>query len=200
MGKPERTNLETSFEKANSGASNRFKTIILEEGVKYQQLTIPQNDAQFLESKNFDRSEIAGWFRVAPYKIGYMDNANYSNVEAQERSFARDAIVPLAINMQCENDRKLFFEDERAIWSTQFNFDDITKGDMKTRYEAWGQGIQNGFVKPMQAADAEGWDTTGHPELDQYYMNGTMMPVKTILAKPIEPTQPEQAEPKEKAA
>lgn len=193
MGNKERSNLTGSFEKANEGAKNRFKTIVLEEGVKYQQLTIPQNDAQFLESKNFDRSEIAGWFRVPPFKIGYMDNANYSNMEAQERSFARDAIVPQAMNMQQELDRKLFFDDERDFYSSQFNIDDITKGDMKTRYDAWNTGIQAGFLTPREVRDAEGWPTDGKPELDQHYMNGTMRPVKIIAQEePTPEIQPNQ--------
>jgi HK97 family phage portal protein len=199
MGNKERANLTGSFEKANEGAKNRFKTIILEEGVKYQQLTIPQNDAQFLESKNYDRSEIAGIFRVPPYKIGYMDNANYSNIEAQERSFARDAIVPLATNIQQEFDRKLFFEDERAIQTTQFNTDDITKGDMKTRYEAHNTGIQAGFLTPKEVREAEGWPTEGNPELEGFFMNGTMRPVKQIIMDPVAPEQT-PPKPKEEAA
>lgn len=200
MGSKEHANLQSSFEKAHSGAKNRFKTIVLEEGVKYQQLTIPQNDAQFLESKNYDRSEIAGMFRVPPYKIGYMDNANYSNIEAQERSFARDAIVPHAINIQQELDRKLFFEDERALQRTQFNTDDITKGDMKTRYEAHNTGIQAGFLTPKEVRDAEGWPTDNMPELDQFFMNGTMMPVKTIIMQPARPTPGEQPKSKDEKA
>lgn len=196
LGPAERNNLQTSFEKAHSGAKNRFKTIVLEEGVKYQQLTIPQNDAQFLESKNYDRSEIAGWFRVPPYKIGYMDNANYSNVEAQERSFARDAIVPHATNIQQELDRKLFGIDERQ-YLTQFNIDDITKGDMKTRYEAHNTGIQAGFLTPKEVRDAEGWPTENMPELDQFFMNGTMRPVKQLI---IEGAGEEEQQPKEKVA
>lgn len=198
FGSKERNNVQESFDKATNGAKNRFKTVILEEGVKYQQLTIPQNDAQFLESKNYDRSEIAGLFRVPPYKIGYMDNANYSNIEAQERSFARDAIVPHATNIQQELDRKLFFEEERAVQRTQFNIDDITKGDMATRYAAHNTGIQAGFLKPKEVREAEGWPTDNMEELDQFFMNGTMMPVKTILMQPAKPAPGEPT--KEKAA
>lgn len=197
FGAKEKSNVKESFNKETEGAKNRFKTIVLEEGVKYQQLTIPQNDAQFLESKNYDRSEIAGLFRVPPYKIGYMDNANYSNVEAQERSFARDAIVPHATNIQQELDRKLFFEDERAVQKFQFNTDDITKGDMKTRYESHNVGIQAGFLKPKEVREAEGWPTDNMDELDQFFMNGTMRPVKSILMDPVEPQEPQ---PNDKAA
>src|SRR5690606_1654224 len=121
LGGKERDNLQSSFEKAHAGAKNRFKTIILEEGVKYQQLTIPQNDAQFLESKKFDRSEIAGWFRIPPHKIGDLEKANYSNIEAQDRAFAKDVAVPWSERFQQELNRKLFFDAERGKFMTRFN-------------------------------------------------------------------------------
>jgi HK97 family phage portal protein len=127
-----------------------------------------------------------------------MDNANYSNVEAQERSFARDAIVPHATNIQQELDRKLFFEDERAVQKFQFNTDDITKGDMKTRYESHNVGIQAGFLKPKEVREAEGWPTDNMDELDQFFMNGTMRPVKQILMDPAQ--EPAPTQPKEQAA
>lgn len=184
MGKTERDNVKSSFDKVTNGPQNRFKTIVLEEGVKYQQLTIPQNDAQFLESKKFDQTEIAGWYRVPPYKIGYLDNANYSNMEAQERSFAKDTIVPWTERFQQEMNRKLFFTEERTRFKTQFNLDDLIKGDMKTRYESYALGINGGFIKPIWATEAEGWPTEGHPEIDNFFMNGANKSVKQILAEP----------------
>lgn len=190
LGKSEKKNLEESFAKANESSKNRFKTVLLEEGVKYQQLTIPQNDAQFLESKKYDRSEIAGWYRTPPYKIGDHEKATYSNIEGQERSFAKDTIVPWSMRFQQEIDRKLFFENERGKFKSQFNLDDLIKGDIKTRYEVYNTGIQAGILKPAEPREAEGWPMEGTEEINQFFMNGTMMPVKTILAKPAESTQP----------
>lgn len=189
MGTKEQANLKSSFDKATNGPSNRFKTIVLEEGVKYQQLTIPQNDAQFLESKKYDRSEIAGWYRVPPYKIGDHEKSTYSNIEGQERSFAKDTIVPWTERFQQELNRKLFFTEERGRFITQFNLDDLIKGDIKSRYEVYNIGVQAGILKPIEGREAEGWSTEGCEEINQFFMNGTMMPVKTINAKPIEPKQ-----------
>ena len=184
MGDKERKNLQSSFEKENSGSKNRFKTIILEEGVKYQQLTIPQNDAQFLESKKFSQTEICGWFRVPPHKIGHLQDANFSNIDSQERSFAKDCIVPWTVRFQQELDRKLFFENERGKFMSSFNLDDLIKGDMKTRYEAYGMGINSGFLKPLEVREAEGWGTEGAEEIDNFFMNGANKSVKQILTEP----------------
>jgi HK97 family phage portal protein len=181
MGTNERKNLTDSFQKATEGAANRFKTIILEEGVKYQQLTIPQNDAQFLESKKFDQTEIAGWFRVPPHMIGNLQDANYSNMEAQDRSFAKNCIVPWAIRFQQELDRKLFFEGERGKFQTQFNLDDLIKGDIKTRYEVYNAAVNSGILKPTEPREAEGWPMEGTEEIDKFFMNSTMKAVQEIL-------------------
>jgi HK97 family phage portal protein len=181
FGPKETANVKESFDKAHSGSKNRFKTIVLEEGVKYQQLTIPQNDAQFLESKKFDQTEICGWFRVPPHMVANLTDANYSNIESQDRSFAKHTMAPWTTRMQLELDRKLFFEEERGTFLTQFNLDDITKGDIKARYEAWNTGIQAGFIKPKWATESEGWPTDNAPEQDQFFMNGTMRPVKLLI-------------------
>lgn len=182
MGSKENDNIEKSFNKANSGSRNRFKTIVLEEGVKYQQLTIPQNDAQFLESKKFDRSEVAGWYRVPPYKIGDHEKSTYSNIEGQERSFAKDTIVPWTIRLQQEFDRKLFFTEE-ADFTTQFNLDDLIKGDIETRYKVYEVGVRSGVLKPIEVREQEGWNTDGMEELNNFFLNSATLSVKQILAQ-----------------
>jgi HK97 family phage portal protein len=184
MGVKERGNLESSFDKATNGARNRFKTIILEEGVKYQQLTIPQNDAQFIQSKKFERSEIAGWFRVPLHLIQDLERATFSNISDQDRAFAKYTINPWAQRLQQEIDRKLFFEEERGVFSSQFNLDDIIKGDIKTRYEVHKIGVESGFLKPIEAREAEGWGTEDAQDIDGFFMNAAMKPVKQILLDP----------------
>jgi HK97 family phage portal protein len=184
LGKAENKNLQDSFAKANEGAKNRFKTILLEEGVKYQQLTIPQNDAQFLESKKFDQTEIAGWYRVPPHMIGNLTDANYSNIDAQDRGFAKHTMVPWVTRFQQEIDRKLFFDNERGKFKSQFNLDDLIKGDIKTRYEVYNSAVQTGILKPSEPREAEGWPMEGTEVINKFFMNSTMLPVEKLGEKP----------------
>ena len=184
MGATERKNVKESFNKETEGAKNRYKTIVLEEGVKYQQLTIPQNDAQFLESKKFDRSEVAGWFRIPPHKIGDLTNSNYSNMDAQDRGFAKDVAVPWAERWQQELDRKLLFENERGKITHRFNLDDLIKGDIKTRYEVYATGVQWGILRPTEPREQEGWEMEGTEEINKFFMNSTMQPVETLGQEP----------------
>jgi len=193
MGPKEKDNLKNSFNKENEGSKNRFKTIVLEEGVKYQQLTIPNNDAQFLQSKEFDRSEVAGWFRIPPHMIGDLSKSNYSNMDAQDRSFAKQVAVPWGERFQQELDRKLLFDDERGRITHRFNLDDLIKGDIKTRYEVYAQGVQWGILKPTEPREQEGWEMEGTESIDKFFMNSTMMPVESLGQEP-------KQEPKTKVA
>jgi hypothetical protein len=77
---------------------------------------------------------------------------------------------------------------------TQFNLDDLIKGDIKTRYEVYGSAVQFGIIKPTEAREAEGWPLEGTEGINKYFMNSTMMPVDMLGQKP------EQPQPKEEAA
>lgn len=58
-------NLLRSFEKEHQGLEQSHRTILLEEGVKFTQLTIPPDAAQFLETRGFQRVEVASWFSTS---------------------------------------------------------------------------------------------------------------------------------------
>ncbi len=184
MGPKEKDNIKKSFNKETEGAKNRFKTIVLEEGVKYTQLTIPNTDAQFLQSKQFDRSEVAGWFRIPPHMIGDLSSSNYSNMDAQDRSFAKQVAVPWAERIQQELDRKLLFASERGKITHRFNLDDLIKGDIKTRYEVYSTGVQWGILRPSEAREQEGWEMEGTEKINKFFMNSTMQPVDTLGQQP----------------
>lgn len=55
-----------AFKAAFAGLANAQKVPVLGRGVKFEQLTIPPADAQFLESREFQVVEIARWFGVTP--------------------------------------------------------------------------------------------------------------------------------------
>lgn len=65
------------------GSGNAHKVAVLEEGMKYQPISIPNNEAQFLETRKFQVEEIARLYRVPLHMIGDLDRATFSNIEQQ---------------------------------------------------------------------------------------------------------------------
>ena len=61
--------LHARWKQKRAGLDKAFGTIVLDSGLKYSQLTIPPQDAQFLESRSFQVSEIARMFGVPPHML-----------------------------------------------------------------------------------------------------------------------------------
>lgn len=64
-----RHNLKESFKLQLEG-ENRLGLLLVEEGIKFDQLTIPPEDAQFLETLDYSDHESCRWFGVPPVLAG----------------------------------------------------------------------------------------------------------------------------------
>lgn len=76
--------LKDSWEAAHQGLSNSQRVAVLEDGVEWQQIGIPPEQAQFLESRKYQRSEIAALYRVPLHMINDLERATFclpANVE-----------------------------------------------------------------------------------------------------------------------
>lgn len=80
---------------------------VLENGMKFSAMGLPNDQAQFLESRRFSREEVATMFRVPPYMVGEMGNAIKSNIEQQSIEFIQYAIAPWLVKMEQEMRYKL---------------------------------------------------------------------------------------------
>ncbi len=76
------------------GSANSHRTAIFEEGMKYTLISIPNNEAQFLETRKFQLEEIARLYRVPLHLIGDLDHATFSNIEQQSLEFVKYTLDP----------------------------------------------------------------------------------------------------------
>jgi HK97 family phage portal protein len=150
------TNLRQSLERNHGGVTSSQKTMILEQGLKYQTTSVPPDSAQFLETRRFSIEDIARWFKLPPDKLADLTRATFSNLEQQDLNFVKHSILPLVINLEEELTRKLLREMELNTTYIKKNLDGLLRGDIKTRYEAYQSGIQNGIISPNEARGKEG--------------------------------------------
>ena len=69
--------LRESWNEMHSGLDNAHKVAILEEGMKWHEIGMPLEDAQFLEGRKFQGTEIARMYRVPPHMIADLDKATF---------------------------------------------------------------------------------------------------------------------------
>jgi HK97 family phage portal protein len=145
-----------SWEDRHSGVSKSHRPAILEEGMSYEKIGITAQDAQFLESRKFNRSEICGIFRVPPHKIADLDRSTFSNIEHQSINYVSDAIRPIVVNWEEQLARDLLSDSElEKDYYFSFNLEGLLRGDIKTRYEAYAIGRDRGWLNADDIREKE---------------------------------------------
>jgi HK97 family phage portal protein len=138
--------LKQSLNENYAGSRNAYKSIILEDGLKLKQVGLTAEDSQFLESRKFQISEIARWYRVPLHMLNELDRATFSNIEHQSIEFVTHTLRPWIRQLELSILRDLFSENERKHYYAEFKIDGLLRGDIKTRYDAYGKGIIDGWL------------------------------------------------------
>lgn len=160
------------------GNSNTLRTAILEEGMKYERVSIPNSDAQFLETRKFQVSEICRLFRVPPHMVGDLERATFSNIEHQSIEFTVHTIRPWVKRIEQGMDRQLLLPSEKREYFVGFNIDGLLRGDYKSRMEGYAVGRQNGWLSANDIRAMENMNPIPAEEGGNlYHMNGSMIPL-----------------------
>ena len=157
------------------GGRNAHKVAVLEEGVKFTPISIPNNEAQFLETRKFQIEEIARMYRVPLHMIGDLDHATFSNVEHLSLDFVKYSLDPWIVRWEQGLQKALLSDSEKGKYFIKFNVDGLLRGDYASRMQGYSIGIQNGFLCPNDVRELE--DMNLIPEEKggfTYMVNGSM--------------------------
>jgi HK97 family phage portal protein len=171
-------NLKESWEEDHKGVSKSHRMRILEEGMKIHEVGIPPEDAQFLETRKFQKSEIASIFRVPPHMIADLDKASFSNIEHQGIEFVKYSILPWAKRYEESIYKFLYLPKDRANKYPEFLLAGLERGDIASRYTAYAQGKQNGWLSTNDIRKLENMDPVEHG--DMYLVPLNMVPADQV--------------------
>ena len=134
------------------GGTNVGKTPVMDQGMELKALAISNSDSQWMESRKYSDVDICGLWRVPPHKIGILDRATWSNIEHQALEWVTDCLMPWARRWEQMLQRDLDFGDE---YFPEFLLDALLRGDTRSRYEAYGKGIQDGWLIRNEVRERE---------------------------------------------
>jgi HK97 family phage portal protein len=69
LDKPQADALKAQWKAKVSGLGNAHDVAVLDSGAKFQQMSIPPGDAQFIESRGFQVTEVARMFGIPPHML-----------------------------------------------------------------------------------------------------------------------------------
>lgn len=167
--------LRESWQAVYGGAANTGKVAVLEEGMTYQQIGIPPEEAQFLETRKFQVDEIARLYRIPPHMVGDLDKSSFSNIEQQSLEFVKYTLNPWVVRWEQALQKSLLFPEERKRYFIRFNVDGLLRGDYQSRMQGYAVGRQNGWLSANDIREMEDMNPIPAEEGgDTYLINGNM--------------------------
>lgn len=174
--------LRESFNSQHQGIENAHRLKILEEGMSYEAVGIPPEEAQFLETRKFQVTEIARIFRIPPHMIGDLDRATFSNVEQQSIDFVVHSLRPRLVRFEQAYQRQLLTPTERRTYFVEHLVDGLLRGDITSRYAAYNTAIIAGFMNRNEVRQLENMNPA--EDLDAYLVPLNMIEAGQPMATP----------------
>lgn len=147
--------LKKSWEDKHRGIENAHRIAVLEEGLKFQPSTVPNDVSQFLQSRQFQRSEIAGLHRVPPHKIGDLSRSTNNNIEAQEIEFLTDCMAPWFERIEQAFNKCLLLPREKGRYYIEFDVRGFMRGDSTARANYYAKRFAMGSMSPNDIREDE---------------------------------------------
>lgn len=182
--------LKSTRQAAGSKHGNRHKIEIFEQGLKWVPHSIPPDDAQFLQTREFEVVEIARIYRIAPHILQDLTHGTFSNIEELGREFLSLTMLIWFRRWEAEINRKLFPDGE---YFCEFNIGGFLRGDQQKRYQAYATGRQWGW---LSANDIRALENMNPVDGGDLYLTPMNMVPADHLAKTYQ--DPDPPKPKSK--
>ena len=164
-----------SWNSVYRGTNNAHKIAVLEEGMKYQQIGIPPEEAQFLETRKFQINEIARLYRIPPHMVGDLEKSSFSNIEQQSLEFVKYTLDPWVIRWEQSLQKSLLLPSEKNKYFIKLNVDGLLRGDYQSRMNGYATGRQNGWFSANDIREMENMNPISDEEGGNLYLiNGAM--------------------------
>jgi HK97 family phage portal protein len=188
----EKQRIRNDWKSRFSGSRNAGEVAVLDQEMEAKLLSHDNSKSQYVEVRAFYVVEIARAFGVPPHIVFELSRATFSNIEQQSLELILysmmihyERIAAAATHQFAEPGH--FFE---------FLPDALLKGDIKSRYEAYGSAIDKGILSPNEVRRRE--NLNGREGGDEYRVGSGSMLEQQQTSGPADHRPPEDPAPKRK--
>ncbi len=139
--------LEKSLKKNYEGLGHAHRMMLLEEGMTLEKIGLPQKDSQYLETREFQITEIARWFNLPPHILKDLTRATFSNIEHMGLELVKYSLRPWMVRVEQHCDLQLLSKTSQGTYYHKWNAEGLLRGDTQARAEfykaLWNMGAVN---------------------------------------------------------
>lgn len=163
--------LSTAFDSRHKGLRKSHKTGVLSGGATYKPTHVPNDAAQFLDSRRMAVEDVARAFNVPPHLLGLSGTNSYASVEQNNLAFVTHTLRPIMQKIENGLSPLLALSQGGQNAFLRFNLDGLLRADINSRMAAYSVGLQAGFLtindvrrlEDLQAIDDSSADTVRVP-------------------------------------
>ena len=155
-------NLVDGFDARHRGWRKSHKTGVLSGGAQYKSTSVPNDQAQFLDSRRFAVEEIARAFNIPLHMMGIPGTASYASVEQNNLQFISHTLRPILEKIEWSYSKLL----PTPAAFIKFNFNALLRGDLQSRMTSYSIGTQAGVMSVNDVRRLE--DLSPVADGDQY--------------------------------
>ncbi len=173
---------------AKFNGRERFRAMLLPKGIEMADPIILDNDkAQFLQTRKYQRTVIAGAFGVPPQFVGDLDRATFNNAEQQSLDFVQNVVLPDVRIFEAALERDLLTDEDRAGGVIiRFNLDGALRGDFLTRQQGLKIQREAGVISANDWREREDMNPIATTDGgDEYWRQGPSGQSGTPKAEPV---------------
>lgn len=147
--------IRQSWNDMYSGVERSHRAAVLEEGMDIATLGIPPEEAQFLQTRQFTKREIASIYQVPPQRIGDMETATYASAEQFSQDYVKFSLNRWLTRFERAVHAKLLVGPEKRDYVVEFERNALIITQTSERFAAYSTGIQSGVLTPNEARERE---------------------------------------------
>jgi len=167
--------IRETWESLYRGGSRARGLAILEEGLTFKTISVPPEDAQFLQTRRFQVEEICRIFNVPPHIIFDMERSTFNNVEHMSLGFVLYSLNPWVSRLEQSFNQALLLPSEKPEYFTNINVDGLLRGNYEARMKGYSVGRQNGWLSANDIRKLENMNPIpAERGGDKYLINGNM--------------------------
>jgi HK97 family phage portal protein len=139
--------LKRAWNDVHQGAGNSHKLAVLTEGATFTKVSVNPDDAQFLQTRQFQVPDVARIYGVPPHLIGDATGSTSwgSGLAEQNSAFVQHTLRPLVERIEAGFNWLLRSEGLPDEAFVKLTLDGLLRGSNKDRLESYVSGIAAGF-------------------------------------------------------
>lgn len=162
------SNLQSALTESYSGLGRSHRLMLLQEGMKYQKVVIDPKDAQFIELRKYQKSEIVDIFFSMPLTILSSEDKTptYASAEQFGISYVVYALMPLIVWIEKAILRDLVPDDKKRTHYAKFVAQGLQRGSFKEQMDSFAVAITKCIMNPNEVREL--LELNPYPEGDAF--------------------------------